>query len=67
MSHSKASLHKRADALQGSKFSEVTPRKLSFEAVLQGKLQIMDSEIKDKVPYLTINKKMANKGFSKIP
>ena len=34
---------------------------------VQRKLQIRDSEIRDKVPYLTQNRKMANKGLFKSP
>ena len=35
--------------------------------IIQRKLQIRDSEIRDKVPYLTQNRKMANKGLPESP
>ena len=37
------------------------------EFQIQWKLEMRDSEIRDKVPYLTRNRKMANKGLFKSP
>ena len=45
----------------------IEQEKVNITVHIQRKLQIRDSEIRDKVPYLNRNRKMANKGLFKSP